>query len=90
MSWEIAQQKARKIEQEHLNAELGHSTPGAPKTVADAIALFLDSKRGEDLSENTLYKHKLTLDRLQAFCDAEGIFHAHSNTPGRISSPLPG
>jgi len=85
-SWETAQQKARKIEQEHLDAELGHSKPGAPKTVADAIALFLDSKRGEDLSENTLYKHKLTLDRLQAFCDTEGIFHAHSITLSHLTT----
>ncbi len=76
MSWETAQQKARKIEQEHLDAELGHSKPGTPKTVPEAIALFLDSKRGEDLSENTLYKYKLTLARLQDFCDREGIWHA--------------
>ena len=34
----------------------------------------MDSKRGEDLAANTLYKHTLTLNRLQAFCDAEGIF----------------
>jgi integrase/recombinase XerD len=85
-SWDEAQQKARKIEQEHLDAELGHSKPGAPKTVADAIALFLDSKRGEDLSENTLYKHKLTLDRLQAFCDTEGIFHLKSLTLSHLTT----
>lgn len=85
-SWETAQQKARKIEQEHLDAELGHSIPGKPKTVPEAIALFLDSKRGEDLSENTIYKHKLTLDRLQAFCDAEGIFHAQAITLSHLTT----
>ena len=85
-SWDEAQQKARKIEQEHLDAELGHSKPGAPKTVADAIALFLDSKRGEDLAANTLYKHKLTLDRLQAFCDTEGIFHLKSLTLSHLTT----
>ena len=85
-TWEIAQQKARKIEQEHLDAELGHSTPGAPKTVAEAIALFLDSKRGEDLSENTLYKHTLTLNRLQEFCDVEGIFHAQNITLAHLTT----
>lgn len=85
-SWDEAQQKARKIEQEHLNAELGHSKPGAPKTVADAISLFLDSKRGEDLAENTLYKHELTLDRLQAFCDTEGIFHLKSLTLSHLTT----
>ena len=69
-SWETAQKKARKIELDHENAELGRTNPGAPKTVADAITLFLDSKRGEDLAANTLYKHTLTLNRLQSFCDA--------------------
>lgn len=34
----------------------------------------MDSKRGEDLAENTLYKHTLTLKRLQKFCDREGIY----------------
>ena len=39
-----------------------------------AIALFMDSKRGEDLAENTLYKHTLTLNRLQTFCDTQRAF----------------
>lgn len=74
-SWETAQEKARAIEKTHLDAELGRGpAPAEAKTVEQAIALFMDSKRGEDLSENTLYKHTLTLKRLQTFCDAEGIF----------------
>jgi len=68
------------------DAELGRTAPGAPKTVADAITLFMDSKRGEDLSANTLYKHALTLSRLQAFCDAEGIFHVKDLTPSRLTT----
>src|SRR5579863_1009854 len=53
-TWEIAQQKARQIEQQHLDAELGQpAKPGTPKTVAEAIVLFMDSKRGEDLAANT-------------------------------------
>jgi site-specific recombinase XerD len=51
-----------------------------------AIALFLDSKRGEDLAVNTLYKHKLTLARLQAFCDSEGIFHVKDITLHQLTS----
>jgi hypothetical protein len=57
-AWEIAAKRARQVEQDHLDTEFGAAAkPGAPKTVADAIALFTDSKRGEDLSDNTLYKH---------------------------------
>jgi integrase/recombinase XerD len=85
-SWDTAQKKAQKLEQEHLAAELGHSTPGAPKTVTEAIALFLDSKRGEDLAANTLYKHGLTLKRLQEFCDAEDIYYAKDLTLSRLTT----
>jgi integrase/recombinase XerD len=80
LSWEMAGQRAHKLEQQFLDAELGHTAPGAPATVPDAIALFLDSKRGTRMASNTLYKYSLTLSRLQAFCDAEGIFHVKDIT----------
>lgn len=86
-SWEIGQQKARQIEDQHLSAELGEApAPGAAKRVDEAIKLFLDSKRGEDLSHDTLYKYELTLERLQTFCDAEGIFHAKDITLHHLTS----
>jgi integrase/recombinase XerD len=74
-SWEVAKQKASALEQQHLDAELGKApAPAEAKSVEQAVDLFLDSKRGEDLSPNTLYKHTLTLNRLRDFCDAKGIF----------------
>ena len=77
LNWEIAEQRARHKEQEFLDADLGKApAPGAAKRVDEAIALFMDSKRGEDLAANTLYKHTLTLNRLQVFCDTEGVFFA--------------
>jgi integrase/recombinase XerD len=86
-NWDIAQQKARAIEQTHLNAELGRGpAPSEAKRVDEAIALFMDSKRGEDLAENTLYKHKLTLARLQEFCDGEGIFFAKDVTLSHLTT----
>ena len=86
-SWEQAQEKARLIEQQHHDAELGLAAkPGAPKTVAEAIALFLDSKRGEDLAANTLYKHKLTLSRLETFCDSEGLFFIKDVTLSHLTT----
>jgi hypothetical protein len=45
----------------------------ANRSLPAEVALYLDSKRGEDLAANTLYKHKLTLSRLETFCDAEGL-----------------
>lgn len=86
-NWGTAQQKARAIEQQHLDAELGKGpVPGAAKTVEEAIKLFMDSKRGEDLAVNTLYKHTLTLNRLQAFCDQEAIFFAKDITLAHLTT----
>jgi site-specific recombinase XerD len=74
-SWEIAKQKARALEQQHLDAELGKGpAPSEVKSVEQAVELFMGSKRGEDLSPNTLYKHTLTLNRLRDFCDSKQIF----------------
>jgi integrase/recombinase XerD len=76
LNWEIAEQRARHKEQQFVDADLGKApAPGAAKRVDEAIALFVNSKRGEHLSDNTIYKHTLTLKRLQAFCDAQGIHH---------------
>lgn len=86
-NWDTAQQKARAIEQTYLDAELGRGpTPTEAKTVEQAILLFTDSKRGEDLATNTLYKHALTLKRLQEFCDRGGIFFLKDITLSHLAS----
>ena len=67
-NWEDAQDKSRAIENAYLDAELGRgAAPSKAKTLAAAIQLFTDSKRGEDLAENTLYTHTLTLNQLRDF-----------------------
>src|ERR1700722_15532587 len=87
LNWEIAEQRARHKEQQFLDADLGKApAPGAAKRVDEAIALFMDSKRGEDLAENTLYKHTLTLKRLQSFCDGQGIFFAKDITLSHLTT----
>jgi integrase/recombinase XerD len=86
-SWDTAQDKARAIEQTYLDAELGRGpAPTEAKTVEQAIALFMDSKRGEDLSPNTLYKHTLTLKRLQLFCDTAGIYFVKDITLSHLTT----
>lgn len=87
MSWELGQKKARLIEVQHEDAELGRTAkPEAAKRVEEAVALYLDSKRGEDLASNTLYKHKLTLKRLQAFCDGHGLLFIKDVTLHHLTS----
>lgn len=86
-NWDTAQLKARAIEETHLNAELGRGpTPSEAKRVDEAIAQFMGSKRGEDLADATIYKHKLTLSRLQSFCDAQGIFFVKDITLGHLTT----
>jgi site-specific recombinase XerD len=87
LSWELAAERARYLEQRYLDAELGKAPPpGAAKRVDEAIALFMDSKRGEDLAANTLGKYVLTLNRLQAFCDGEGLLFAKDITLSHLTT----
>jgi integrase/recombinase XerD len=82
-NWETAQERARAIER----AELGVGPAlGEAKRVDVAIALFMDSKRGEDLAQNTLYKHTLTLNRLQAFCDHERLYFMKDLTLAHLTT----
>lgn len=82
-NWEAAQAKARNIEE----AELGLAPAlSEVKRLDAAISLFMASKRGEDLAEKTLYKHTLTLNRLQAFCDHAGVYYVKDITLAHLTS----
>jgi integrase/recombinase XerD len=86
-NWDTASEKARAIEKTYLDAELGRGpAPAEAKSVEQAISLFMDSKRGEDLADNTLYKHKLTLERLQKFCDEQQIFFVKDITLSHLTT----
>src|SRR5262249_35784876 len=86
-SWETAQEKADAIAKTYLDAELGRGpAPAEAKSVEQAIALFMDGKRGQDLSPNTLYKHTHTLKRLQDFCDKQDIFFAKDLTLAHLTT----
>lgn len=70
-----------------MDAQLGVGpAPAEAKSVEQAIALFLDSKRGEDLSPNTLYKHNHTLKRLQDFCDRAEILYVKDITLAHLTT----
>ena len=85
-SWQTAQQKADAIAKTY-HAELGLGpAPAKAKCVEEAIALFLNSEQGEDLSSNTIYKHKPTLKRLQEFCDKTGVFFVKDITLAHLTT----
>ena len=74
--WETAQKKARAIERQFEDAELGIKTPQAtpPALVEDAIKKFLDEKRGQNLNDETILKHRLTTSRLLDFAIVRVFF----------------
>jgi len=73
-SWNLAAEYARQLETQFNNAELGKApAPGAAKTVRDAVELFLTSKRNENLTADTLYRHTRITQSLVEFCDHQGI-----------------
>jgi integrase/recombinase XerD len=85
--WEAAQRKARVLEQQYEDAELGRApAPGAAKTVKDAIDLFLGAKRGEGLSPDTIYRHEQITRLLLDFCNREGILFIKDLTLAHLTS----
>ena len=86
-NWDTAQEKARAIEKTYLDAELGRGpAPAEAKSLEQAIALFMESKRGEDLADNTIYTHRLTLDRFQNFCDKDGVIFVKDITISHLTT----
>jgi integrase/recombinase XerD len=83
-NWRSAAHKARQLEKQLEDIQQGNHQSNT--TVKAAIDLFLDSKQGEDLSANTLYKHKLSLARLQEFCDREGILSIKDLTLSHLTT----
>jgi integrase/recombinase XerD len=80
-SWEEAEQKAQS-----LKAKLTGRADPVATTVKDAVDQFMGSKHGEHLSPNTLYKHTLTLKRLQEFCDAADLLHVRDVTLSHLTA----
>lgn len=69
-SWDAAQRQARALE---VRSENGTPSPTAAKTVAQAVDLFLDNKRGENLAADSLYRHEHITKQLLEFCNRRGI-----------------
>jgi site-specific recombinase XerD len=84
--WEVAQRKARQIEQQLEDAELGKTPPGASKTVKEAVELFLDNKRGENLAADSLYRHEHITQQLLDFCHREGIVYVKDITLSHLTT----
>ena len=82
-SWAEGQTKAEKKAQSEAGV-----TPSATaaKTVAGAIALFLENKRGENLAADSIYRHEHITADLLAFCNRQGILFVKDITISHLGS----
>jgi integrase len=73
--WATAEEEARRREQELRNIELGKPVPEEKgKTVAEAVAFYLDNKRSEHLKDSTLTKLRLIFEKqMLDWCGHNGI-----------------
>jgi site-specific recombinase XerD len=69
-NWAEAERQGKEIERAY---DATGAVPTAAKTVEEAIKLFLDAKRGEQLSPDTLYRHEYITGLLLVFCNRENI-----------------
>jgi site-specific recombinase XerD len=95
-SWTQAEQQARAMERDAHARSIGEPPKaGEPVLLDQAILHFVASKLGdlnikpdspEEKNSATIRKYKLTLRRLQAYCDHEGIARLWDVTPTVLSS----
>jgi site-specific recombinase XerD len=72
--WRLAAEYAHQRQTQLNDAALSKAAePGAAKTVEQALNLFLDSKRSEGLSPDTVYRHEHVAKLLLDYCNLEGV-----------------
>ena len=71
-NWREAEHLARELEEKLSDIKEGRSRPDT-KTVEEAVILFLQNKRGEQLASDTLYRHTYITGLLLEFCKRQGI-----------------
>jgi len=70
-SWEEAEEIKRDLE-----AQLGGKAPATDerKTIAQAVEVFAQDKKNQDVTAKVLAKYKRELARLKSYCEGRGIF----------------
>jgi Zn-finger protein len=81
--WVEGERKAKEIERAY---DATGTAPTAAKTVKEAIELFLNTKRGEDLAPDTLYRHEYITGLLLDFCNRENILFVRDITLAHLGS----
>ncbi len=85
--WVSWNKNGTQVQNQFNDAELGRApAPGAAKTVKDAIDLFLDAKRSEGLSPDTVYRHEQIAKLLLDFCNREGVLFIKDLTLAHLTT----
>ncbi|HET7439960.1 MAG TPA: hypothetical protein VFJ47_01560, partial [Terriglobales bacterium] len=92
-NWRAAEHMARQFEHKLEDVITGRApAAGSDKTVKDAVEQFLNekattiTKRGQRISDDTLYRHEFTLKQLQEFCTEQGIVFLKDITLAHLRS----
>ena len=72
-SWAEAEEAKRTLEDELAGRPASSSTE-APKTIEEAVRLFIVEKKVQGLTPDLIRKYELWLGRLQAHCERRGIY----------------
>ena len=74
-SWAGAEKGKRELELQYQAAMSGESIQNdRPVDIEQAIRAFINEKTGGQAAPDTLSKYRLTLNRLQDFCTAQGLY----------------
>ena len=79
-SWAGAEEKKRELEAQLGGRAATSPATAAPRTLADAIEVFLKDKRTQGITEDVLGRYQRELARLRDFAEQKGIFTAVATT----------
>lgn len=86
-TWEGATRLANHLMKLDEDARYGRTTGGAPaKSVKEAIDIFLDAKRSENLSPDTVYRHEQIAGLLLDFCNRQGVLFIKDLTLAHLTT----
>lgn len=73
-SWEEAEDAKRRLVDQLTGKSDAPVTLPSPKTIDDAVRLFIAEKKIQGLTPDLIRKYELWLGRLQAHCESRGVY----------------
>lgn len=73
-SWAEAEKVKRAVEDQLSGNQSAPASPDTPKTIEEAVALFIADKKVQGLTPDLIKKYTLWLGRLQTYCEGLRVF----------------